>query len=217
MQPDSAPLIVTGPSAEFYLPLTGCRSVLTLDTAYLQGLFLCVNVANQQDVTRLVQAAQLVLSAQGSTGKITSVHLLSAMQGGVILSRVVPFCMHAGDLDFVTLAAKGGIDSARVQVRARKLLQLCFSALVTNSSAVGSQSHTHQHKTDSSSVSWHKLLELIIKLTGDSSNLPLAFSQTPLMYMHMCILCCHAPHLGMRVPPEPCFTVLLVHTTSRRT
>lgn len=104
--------------------------------------------------------------------------------------------MHAGDLVFVTPAAKGGIDSARVQVRARKLLQLCFSALVTNSSAVGSQSHTHQHKTDSSSVSWHKLLELIIKLTGDSSNLPLAFRQTPVVYMHMCILCCHCTTFG---------------------
>ena len=73
----------------------------------------------------------------------------------------------AGNLDFVMPAAKGGIDSARVQVRAQKLLQLCFHALVANSSALGLQSHTDQHKTDSSSVSWHRLLELIIKLTGD--------------------------------------------------
>lgn len=199
MQSDSAPSTVTGPSAELYPPLTGCRSVFTLDTAYLQGLFLCVNVANQQDVARLVQAAQLVLSAQGSTGKITIVHLLSAMQGWIVpFQGLSPsFCMHAGDLDFVMPAGKGGIDSARVQVRAQKLLQLCFSALVTNSSAVGSQSHTHQHKTDSSSVSWHKLLELIIKLTGDSRNLTLAFIEKPLVYMHMCILCCDATHLRM--------------------
>lgn len=49
--------------------MTGCRTALGLDTAYLQGLFLCVNVANQQDMARLIQAAQLVLFSQDSTGK----------------------------------------------------------------------------------------------------------------------------------------------------
>lgn len=38
--------------------------------AYLQGLFLCVNVANPQDVAKLVQAAQLVLSSQDGTGSL---------------------------------------------------------------------------------------------------------------------------------------------------
>ena len=79
-----------------------------------------------------------------------------------------PSILHAGKLDFVKPATKGGVESARVQVRAQKLLQLCFNALVTNSSALGLQSHADQHKPDSSSVSWHKLLELIIKLTGDT-------------------------------------------------
>lgn len=65
-------------------------------------------------------------------------------------------------------AARGGIDSARVQVRAQKLLQLCFGALVSNSSALGQHSHQDQHVPDSTSVSWHRLLELIIKITGDT-------------------------------------------------
>ena len=79
---------------------------------------------------------------------------------------MLPSILHAGKLDFVVPAAKGGVGGARVQVRAQKLLQLCFNALVTNSSSLGLQSRADQLKPDSSSVSWHKLLELIIKLTG---------------------------------------------------
>lgn len=54
--------------------LIACRSALDLDTAYLQGLFLCVNVTSQEDVAKLVQAAQLVLSSQDSAGKLGMLH-----------------------------------------------------------------------------------------------------------------------------------------------
>ena len=96
--------------------------------------------------------------------------LLSAMIVVICLSIRPPSILHAGGLDFVMPAVSGGTEIARVQVRAQKLLQLCFSALVTNSSALGLQSQTDQYRPDSSSVSWHRLLEVIIKLTGDNCS-----------------------------------------------
>ena len=43
--------------------------MLGLDATYLQSLFLHVNVTDQQDVAKLAQAAQLVLSCHDSAGK----------------------------------------------------------------------------------------------------------------------------------------------------
>lgn len=69
----------------------------------------------------------------------------------------------SGNLDFVTQASAGGVDSARVQVRARKLLQLCLNAFVASRKSAELQ---QQIQRSSSGVPWPKLLDLVIKLTG---------------------------------------------------
>ena len=68
-----------------------------------------------------------------------------------------------GNLDFAMQASAGGVDSARVQFRARKLLQLCLNAFVASRKSAELQQQTHR---SSSAVPWPKLLDLVIKLTG---------------------------------------------------
>lgn len=175
-------------------PLPGCRSALELDAAYLQGLFLCVNGTSQQDVAKLVQAAQLVLSSQDSAGELRMAELPWC--------TCIHFCIrapkrYAGNYDFLMPAARGGIESARVQVRAQNLLQLCFSALITNSSALGQHSQQDQNMPDSTSVSWHRLLELIIKITGDTHGRAAPLLLDILAYVHaVCdVMPCSNVHL----------------------
>ena len=83
----------------------------------------------------------------------------------VCLARRLQWTMvpHAGNLDFVMQAKPGGIESARVQVRARKLLMLCLNAFTASRSA---PELLQQPQRDSS---WLKLLDLVIKLTGTAS------------------------------------------------
>ena len=69
----------------------------------------------------------------------------------------------AGNLDFAMQASAGVVDSARVQVRARKLLQLCLNAFVASRKSAELQ---QQSQRSSSAVPWPKLLDLVIKLTG---------------------------------------------------
>ncbi len=60
-------------------------------------------------------------------------------------------------------AKVGGVDSARVQVRAKKLLQLCLDAFIANRSSAELQ---QQPQRSATAVPWVKLLDLVIKLTG---------------------------------------------------
>ena len=46
-----------------------CRSAVALDSSYLQSLWLCLDMSRQEDVDKLAQAAQLVLSIQDESGK----------------------------------------------------------------------------------------------------------------------------------------------------
>ena len=87
--------ILVSVSTKEYPPVPVCRSALELDAAYLQGLFLCVNGTSQQDVAKLVQAAQLVLSSQNSAGELrmavlTLVHLLAAIEACHPLLHMCP-------------------------------------------------------------------------------------------------------------------------------
>lgn len=61
-------------------------------------------------------------------------------------------------------AQAGGMDSARAQVRAKKLLQLCLSAFIANRKSPELQQHVNR---SSKAVLWPKLLDLVIKLTGE--------------------------------------------------
>ncbi|KAL0034411.1 hypothetical protein WJX79_000811 [Trebouxia sp. C0005] len=80
------------------------RSDIGLNATYVQALFLCADVAQEDEIAKLAQAASLVLTSQDN----------------------------AGNLEFVMQAQAGGISCARVHVRAKKLLQLCLSAFIAN-------------------------------------------------------------------------------------
>ena len=82
-----------------------------------------------------------------------------------------PNPLHAGNLEFVSPAAAGSIDRARVEVRAKRLVQLCFKALIANSHALELQNHAAT-ASGPANVSWHRLVNLIIKLTGTAATLP---------------------------------------------
>ena len=62
-------------------------------------------------------------------------------------------------------AQAGGISCARAQVRAKKLLQLCLSAFIANRKSPELQQQVNR---SSKAVPWPKLLDLVIKLTGES-------------------------------------------------
>ena len=66
-------------------------------------------------------------------------------------------------------AQAGGIDCARAQVRAKKLLQLCLSAFIANRKSPELQ---QQVDRSSKAAPWPKLLDLVIKLTGEFSHVP---------------------------------------------
>lgn len=72
--------------------------------------------------------------------------------------------LNAGQLAFVTPAKAGGFDSARVQVRAKKLLQLCLKAF--DAHATCPQLQQPGDRSGSNGV-WTKLVDLTMKLTGD--------------------------------------------------
>ena len=78
-----------------------------------------------------------------------------------------PDSLNAGHLAFVASAEAGGVDSARVQVRAKKLLQLCLEAFDAHCSSPLLQQAADRSGTGSV---WPKLLDLAIKLTGKHVN-----------------------------------------------
>ncbi len=61
-------------------------------------------------------------------------------------------------------AQTGGINSARAQVRAKKLLQLCLNAFIANRKSPELQQQVNR---SSKAVPWPRLLDMVIKLTGE--------------------------------------------------
>ena len=78
--------------------------------------------------------------------------------------HAVHYVLCSGNLEFVMQAQAGGINCARVQVRAKKLLQLCLSAFIANRKSLELQQQVNRSST---AVPWPKLLDLVIKLTGE--------------------------------------------------
>ncbi|DBB12911.1 TPA: hypothetical protein ACH3X3_005665 [Trebouxia sp. C0006] len=117
------------------------RSDIGLNATYLQALFFCADVAHLDDIVQVAQAASLVLTSQDN----------------------------AGNLEFVMQAQAGGIDCARAQVRAKKLLQLCLSAFIANRKSPELQ---QQVDRSSKAAPWPKLLDLVIKLTDPKTWQP---------------------------------------------
>jgi len=78
--------------------------------------------------------------------------------------HAVHYVLCTGNLEFVMQAQAGGIDCTRAQVRAKKLLQLCLSAFIANRKSPELQQQVNR---SSKAVPWPKLLDLVIKLTGE--------------------------------------------------
>jgi len=53
-----------------------CRSDIGLNATYLQALFFCADVAHQDDIVQLAQAASLVLTSQDNVGMCSPLLLL---------------------------------------------------------------------------------------------------------------------------------------------
>lgn len=85
-------------------------------------------------------------------------------------------------------AVEGGVASARVQVRAKKLLQLCFNALTANSNTADVQGQAQRFAGPAAAV-WHRLLDLVIKLTG-AVWLSLLLGHQISLTHNLCILAC---------------------------